>query len=94
MGGSRRSNLEAGGLRFVGCPQLLSDTLLYIRNLRTRHAVVTRDPFNANEGPGRTALARIHIRWRALVLAVPNLGWLLSSLPPIYEALIYLHKMP
>lgn len=55
MGGSRTSSLEPGELCFVDCPQFLSHTLhmvavSYIRNLRTRHAVATRDPSNASEG--------------------------------------------
>jgi hypothetical protein len=49
-------NPPAGGLPLVGCPQLLIqyihsyppylEAVSYIRNLRTRHPVVTRDPPN------------------------------------------------
>jgi hypothetical protein len=49
-------NPQAGGPSLVGCPRLLIqyirsypqylETVSSIRNLRTRHAVVTRDPPN------------------------------------------------
>jgi hypothetical protein len=49
-------NLQAGGPPFVGCPRLLIqyirsyrpylEAISFIRSLRTRHPVVTRDPLN------------------------------------------------
>jgi hypothetical protein len=49
-------NPQAGGLPFIGCPRLLIqcissyppylEAVSSIRNLRSRHAVVTRDPPN------------------------------------------------
>jgi hypothetical protein len=50
------ANPQAGGPPLVGCPRLVIqyirrypprlESVLSIRNLRTRHATVTRDPFN------------------------------------------------
>jgi hypothetical protein len=52
-------NPHAGGPPVVGCPRLLIqyicsyppylEAVPSIRNLRTRHAVVTRDPLNMGE---------------------------------------------
>jgi hypothetical protein len=49
-------NPKAGEPSLVGCPRLLNqyirsysphlEAVSFIRNLRTRHAVVTRDPLN------------------------------------------------